>query len=335
MSKILFFGEPLLRISPTNPSHFTDQVTSQIFYGGSEVNIARNLQAFGQNTKLAIALPTNSIGDSFIQFLQAAQIDTQHVQRVGERIGIYFLENAFGCRQGEVTYDRAHSSLHDFSTENLDYDSLFADVDHFHFSGITIALSQQVRTSLRQLLEEAKKRGITISLDLNFRSKLISPLDAKHIFSEFAHYADICFGIEPLMATSEDTSFFNRELATPALIHRRMQDLMAVFGFKSIFHTVRSTDNLGRNVYQAYMASSDGDFVTSKELKTAVLQRVGSGDAFVAGALYQLKKASTPQEIVDFAVASATLKCTIEGDNMFESAYRVEQVLNQAKDIIR
>lgn len=335
MSHILFFGEPLIRISPLSLTHFSDSCSSQLYFGGSEVNIARSLQAFGCSTKLATALPANNMGDSFLQFLQQNRINTEHIQRVGNRIGIYFLENGIGCRQGEVIYDRTHSSLHEFKMENVDFEHLFQDVSHFHFSGITLALSQTIRKHLRVLLEEAKKRQIPISFDLNFRSRLISPDEAKKVFSDFASYADYCFGIEPLMIDATDTNFFDRDNATSETIRHRMQALLKTYDFKAIFHTYRANDEWGRNIYQAYLATSNGNFTVSPHLKTAVLQRVGSGDAFVAGALYQLTECAEPQTIIDFAVASATLKCTLEGDNMFESVHHVNQVLHQTKDIIR
>ncbi len=335
MSKILFFGEPLIRISPVQGNYFGNHCASNLFFGGSEVNIARNLQGFGQATRLALALPNNSIGDSFIQFLNSASIDTRPIQRVGNRIGLYFLGDAFGCRQGEVIYDRSDSSLHDFKIEATDFDQLFDDVALLHFSGITLALGDTVRQNTLQLIQEAKNRHVLISFDLNFRSRLISPRKAKSLFSEFAHYADYCFGIEPLMSDHQDTEFFDRETATLKDIENRMQTLIKTFHFRAIFHTSRRQDEWSRNVFRAYLSTAGGEMFTSPELKTAVLQRVGSGDAFVAGALYQLMQDQDFQTIVDFAAASATLKCTLEGDNMFEPTHRVTQVLHQTRDIMR
>ncbi|WP_159543527.1 sugar kinase [Streptococcus halichoeri] len=335
MTKILFFGEPLIRISPQTLNHFENAIPTQLFYGGSEVNIARALEGFGQRTKMLCALPANQLGDSFLQFLQANQIDTQHIQRTGQRIGLYFLENSFGCRQAQVIYDRHCSSLHNFQISAVSYDELFEGVTHVHFSGITLSLGQDIRDISRSLLEEAQKRGLTISLDLNFRSLLLAPEKAKRVFSDFASYADICFGIEPLMLNQQDTFFFNRQAATRQDIEKRMSALMDTFNFQAIFHTQRITDSYDRNVYQAFLLRRDEQLTLSPELKTKVLQRVGSGDAFVAGALYQLLHQANAQEIVNFAVASGTLKCTIEGDNMFESVENVHKVLHHVSDICR
>ncbi|MDU5408071.1 MAG: PfkB family carbohydrate kinase, partial [Streptococcus agalactiae] len=165
--------------------------------------------------------------------------------------------------------------------------------------------------------------------------KLISPKNAKILFSQFATFADICFGIEPLMVDSQDTTFFNRDEATIEDIKERMISLINHFDFQVIFHTKRLQDEWGRNHYQAYIANRKQEFVTSKEITTAVNQRIGSGDAFVAGALYQLLQHSDSKTVIDFAVASASLKCALEGDNMFETVTAVNKVLNQSKDIIR
>ncbi|HFH8298448.1 TPA: sugar kinase [Streptococcus agalactiae] len=335
MSKILFFGEPLIRITPKENDYFADSISTKLFYGGSEVNTARALQGFGQDTKLLSALPNNPIGNSFLQFLKAQGIDTHSIQWVGERVGLYFLEDSFACRKGEVVYDRDHSSLHDFRINQIDFDQLFEGVSLFHFSGITLSLDESIQEITLLLLKEAKKREITISLDLNFRSKLISPKNAKILFSQFATFADICFGIEPLMVDSQDTTFFNRDEATIEDIKERMISLINHFDFQVIFHTKRLQDEWGRNHYQAYIANRKQEFVTSKEITTAVNQRIGSGDAFVAGALYQLLQHSDSKTVIDFAVASASLKCALEGDNMFETVTAVNKVLNQSKDIIR
>ncbi|GAA5364351.1 sugar kinase [Streptococcus uberis] len=335
MSKILFFGEPLIRISPQNIENFSNGVQSHLFYGGSEVNIARTLSGFGQKTKLISAIPENPIGDSFLRFLQSQDIDTNCIQRTGNRMGLYFLENSFGCRQGQVIYDRKESSLHDYQIEADQIDHIFSDVDHFHFSGITLSLGKTICDTTKVLLDEAKKRGLSISFDLNFRSFLIAPEEAKTLFSEFAPYADYCFGIEPLMINDHDIEFFNRNEATNEEIKKRMNDLMDRYDFKAIFHTNRCSDHFGQNVYQAYLLNKDKQFYMSKELKTPVLQRVGSGDAFVAGALYQIFNNANYQNIVDFAVASGTYKCVVEGDNMFESVGTITSVLNQFEDIKR
>ena len=333
MTKILLFGEPLIRISPLDATSIGDHVASSTYFGGSEINIACNLQALGISTKVFTALPANEIGDRFITFLKQHQIDTSSIYRLGDRIGLYYLENGFGCRQSEVFYDRKHTSISQIRPNMLDMDSLFQGISHFHFSGITVAIGQEVRTLLLLLLEEAKRRGIIVSMDLNLRTKMISVLEAKYEFSKFARFADYCFGIDPLMIDDQNLEMFPRDRASLKEVENRMRQLKEAYGFKAIFHTLRSSDEQDKNVYQAYALGER--FEESVQLKTAVYQRVGSGDAFISGALYQLLHHSSLKTTIDFAVASATLKCTLPGDHLSTSETSIEKLLANAQDIIR
>lgn len=333
MTKILLFGEPLIRISPLDATSIGDHVASSTYFGGSEINIACNLQALGISTKVFTALPANEIGDRFLTFLKQHQIDTSSICRLGDRIGLYYLENGFGCRQSEVFYDRKHTSISQIRPNMLDMDSLFQGISHFHFSGITVAIGQEIRTILLLLLEEAKRRGIVVSMDLNLRTKMISVLEAKYEFSKFARFTDYCFGIDPLMIDDQNLEMFPRDSASLEEVENRMQLLKEAYGFKAIFHTLRSSDEQDKNVYQAY--ALEERFEESVQLKTAVYQRIGSGDAFISGALYQLLHHSSLKTTIDFAVASATLKCTLPGDHLSTSATSIENLLANAQDIIR
>lgn len=333
MTKILLFGEPLIRISPLDATSIGDHVASSTYFGGSEINIACNLQALGISTKVFTALPANEIGDRFLTFLKQHQIDTSSICRLGDRIGLYYLENGFGCRQSEVFYDRKHTSISQIRPNMLDMDSLFQGISHFHFSGITVAIGQEVRAILLLLLEEAKRRGIVVSMDLNLRTKMISVLEAKYEFSKFARFTDYCFGIDPLMIDDQNLEMFPRDSASLEEVENRMRLLKEAYGFKVIFHTLRSSDEQDKNVYQAY--ALEERFEESVQLKTAVYQRIGSGDAFISGALYQLLHHSSLKTTIDFAVASATLKCTLPGDHLSTSATSIENLLANAQDIIR
>ena len=333
MKKILFFGEPLIRFTPLNNEKINDNVLTSMHYGGSEINIARTLSGLGIATKVFTGLPANSVGRSFASFMKQNKIDTSTICFKGERVGLYYLENGYGIRASDVYYDRKNTSINDIDILNIKMDILFQDITHFHFSGITVAISPAVRTTLHVLLREAKERNITISMDLNLRTKMISIEDAKKQFSIFAKYADYCFGIEPLMINSDDTNMFNRNNATIQMIQERMQILKDVFNFKAILHTVRNVNENQVNSYQCYLLADQ--FYTSINLKTALLERVGSGDAFVAGALYKLINEAPLQEVIDFAVAAGTLKCTIKGDSMFESVDKINNLLKSKQEISR
>lgn len=333
MKKILFFGEPLIRITPSLQNRIGNDVHCTMYYGGSEVNIARTMQGFGIPTRFFGALPKDPIGDSFIEFFNTNGIEHDLICRKGNRVGLYYLENGYGIRNSEVYYDRKNTSIQEVNFLAIKMNDLFKDITHFHFSGITVAISSEVRNTLHILLKEAKQRNITISMDLNLRTKMISIEDAKIKFSNFAKYADYCFGIDPIMLDKTDTSMFDRDHATKEQIHQRMLSLQKKYGFKGIFHTLRTVDENQNNVYKCY--GLDTKLYQSITLITPILERVGSGDAFVAGALYKIINNASMQEVINFAVASGTLKCTMYGDSMRVSPVQVEKLLNQSKEIVR
>ena len=332
MTTILFFGEPLVRITPSFYNTVSNDAACKMHFGGSEINIARTMSSLGVTTKLFTGLPATPIGDRFMSFLKQSSIDTSPIQRTGERIGFYYLEEGVGIRNSQVFYDRKNTSISNMT--NLNIKDILTDVTHFHFSGITVAISTNVQNILLELLKEAKKKNIIISMDLNLRTKMISIEDAKKQFSKFAKYADICFGIDPLMVNESDTEMFNRDDATITDIKERMQKLQSVFKFTYIFHTHRYTKNQNINTYKAY-ALYQNEFTESISLETQLLERVGSGDAFVAGILYKILQEDNLQNILDFGVGSATLKCTIPGDSMKTTAEDINAILSSTKNIIR
>ena len=326
MKKILFFGECLIRITPDRFSFVGDKIKSTIYFGGSELNVARNLSGFGVKTDFFTGLPDNDIGLKFKNFMEENRIGANLVENCGSRVGIYYLEEGIGERASEVFYDRSNTSINDIEIKNLEYDKIFEDVEIFHFSGITVGISEKVRNILKELLSEAKKRNIKVSMDLNFRKKMLSILEAKKFFSEIARDVDICFGIEPIKASDDDLNMFKRNSATDSDIKDRMEVLKNKYSFKNIFHTVRIKDEYGKNIYYAYEMSDTG-FKKSRDFICENMGRIGSGDAFVSGVLYKIITGKE-EEALDFGVASGSYKCTIEGDSMFVGANKIEKIIN-------
>ncbi|MCD3443768.1 sugar kinase [Streptococcus equi subsp. zooepidemicus] len=333
MTKVLLVGEPLIRI---NPSHFQtlgNACQAQLYFGGSEVNIARTLSGFGAASSLLTALPDNQVGRSFEAFLRQSGVATEHVQWCGDRVGVYYLENGFGCRPSQVAYDRSASSFSLLGPQGLDYGKLFEAVTHFHFSGITLALGKVSQDLVEQLAIEAMKRQVCVSFDLNFRSSMISVREAKRLFSHFAQYADLIFGMEPLKCDQADQAMFDRDKADQGAVKERLAALYETYHLKAIFHTERHIDDQGVNHYLAY--AYDGQLHRSIELSTPVLQRVGSGDAFVAGCLYQLMRGQAIATALDFAAVTASLKCTVADDQLFVSANQVDRVMRGNREVRR
>ncbi|VHB32434.1 sugar kinase [Streptococcus pyogenes] len=333
MSKLLLVGEPLIRVSPNQFQPLTNACDAQLFFGGSEVNIARTLGGFGLEARLFTALPDNPVGHAFHQFLKQIGVDMTLTAWQGNRVGVYYLENGFGCRASQVYYDRCGSSFSALDKDSLDLAAIFEGISHFHFSGISLALGKKTQDLIEVLAREARKRQVCVSFDLNFRSSMIAVADAKRLFSHFAQYADIIFGMEPLLLDSDDFDMFDRNKADATMIRERLAGLYQRYQLQAIYHTERSNDAQGSNRFKAY--AYDGQFYESCEVTTPVLQRVGSGDAFVAGLLYQLLEGNEKQRNLDFAVATASLKCTVAEDQLYHSVQQVEAVLANQRDVQR
>lgn len=333
MSRLLLIGEPLFRISPSQFQSFSNACQTQLYFGGAEVNIARTLGGFGEPTKFLTALPENALGYMFENFLRNSQVDTSQIAWQGKRVGLYYLENGFGCRSSQVYYDRSGTSFSEMTVDNINLEHIFDGITHFHFSGISLVLGQNSRDVIEYLLTEARKRHICISFDLNFRSSMISVREAKEIFSHFAFYADIIFGMEPLMLNDADFGMFDRAQADISDIEQRLSGLYHRYHLQAIFHTERRIAADGNNYFKAY--AYNGKLKKSLEIGTAVLQRVGSGDAFVAGLLYKLMQGNDIEMCLDFAVATASLKCTVADDQLFVATRQVEELLKNNCDVQR
>ncbi|WP_303972785.1 sugar kinase [Streptococcus merionis] len=333
MPKVLCFGEALIRMTPKDFTPIQDHAPAGMFFGGAEINVARTLAGLGASSKVLSVLPDNPIGERFLAFLFQSQIDTSAIYRSKERLGLYFLEEGFGIRQSQVFYDRSHTGFLQFPFETIDIENLLEDVDFFFFSGITVSLGKAIQNFLETLLQALQEKNIPICFDLNYRSSLLSVREAKRVFSHFAQYADYCIGIEPLMLDEDDLQLFDRDKASLSDLETRLQGLKERYHLKAIFHTQRTLDVSNLNTYQAFGYSDQ--FVSSCQLQTPILQRVGSGDAFAAGLIFKLLENSSLQDSLNFAVAAATLKCTYEGDSLFVKKEAVTSLLNSPKDIRR
>lgn len=330
---MLTFGEILIRFTPKNFDLFANNNELEYFFGGSEINIAATLTGLGIKTKLFSAVPQNDMSTKIIRYLKGIGIDTERVIQRGEKIGYYFVERSVGPRQSSVIYDRKHSSFSQLTLEDVDTNVLLDEIQWVHFSGSTAAVNESVREILKELLIEAKKREIFVSMDLNFRSKMWSAESAKQCMTALAPYVDVCFGIEPIMLHDQDVKMFNREEAGKEEIQKRMEDLKQKFGFQYIFHTVRKNDEQNNNIYYAYGLAEH--FEESAVMKTYMVERIGSGDAFVSGIIYSLIKNYSLKEALDFGTASATLKCTVKGDHMIPNVQEIMNVMNKTNSIDR
>lgn len=333
MERFLSIGEILIRFTPNGFDAYENNNEIEYFFGGSEANIAAILSCWDIDSSILSALPDNSISKNIKRYFRGRGVDVSNIITKGDKIGCYFLERSAGVRNSNVIYDRKHSSFSELTINDIDISNILNGITWIHFSGITLAVSENSRKLVKEIVKEAKSRNIFISIDLNFRSKMCSFLEAKKYMTEIAKYADMCFGIEPIMMNEKDINMFDRENTSKEDIYIRMKELKDTFGVKYIFHTERINDKQDNNTYYAY-GLGEG-FEESVKLTTRMIERVGSGDAFVSGVIYSIMQGKNLKEALDFGVASATLKCTIKGDSMVTTEEEVTKIISEKSTIDR
>lgn len=317
MSKIITFGEIMLRLAPNGYYRFFQDDQLQATFGGGEANVAVSLANFGEDVSYVTKLPENPIGDACIRNLRSFNVNTENIIRGGERIGIYFLEKGASQRGSVCIYDRAHSSISEANIEDFDWDKIFEGAEWFHFTGITPALGSNLVDLCIEACKKAKEKGITISCDLNYRSKLWTKEQAKEAMSKLCPYVDVCianeedakdvFGIQ-----AENTDVSKGKLDKEAYKSVAKQ-LMDRFSFKKVAITLRTSISASDNDWSGMLYNGENYFF-SKEYPLHIVDRVGGGDSFGAGLIYALLHEKPMQETIEFAVAASALKHSIEGD---------------------
>lgn len=321
MNHIVTLGEIMLRLSPPAPYKMKQSETLCAFYGGAEANVAVAFRNLGNTASFLTALPANTPGEAAVAYLNREGVDTSYIARTGERLGIYFIEEGTAQRPASVTYDRTHSSFSEWTPEQLDWDAVFADMDVLHTTGITLALGEAGFYTAELVIKEAKKRGLQISFDFNYRSKLWSKAQAKAAYEKILPQVDICFG-SVLDLTST--------LQWPV---EDEQPLFASFMHKyDITWFVTSRRTTLTNVHhqlEGTVQHKNGETARSGVFEVNVVDRIGGGDAFAAGFLDQLSdhKNFSAEDAIVFAVATGVLQHTVKGDAFLLSRQEVKNFI--------
>ena len=334
MAKIVTMGEIMLRLSTQCNEKFIQADEFSVCYGGGETNVAVSLVNYGHTAEFVTKVPFNPIGDCAIAQLRKYGVCTDNIARGGERLGIYFLETGASMRASKVIYDRAHSSISSATNEDFDFNRIFSGADWFHFTGITPALSDQAADLTEAALKCAKKMGVTISCDLNFRNKLWSQQKAMKVMTNLMQYVDVCIGNEEdaektlgFKPGNTDVLSGELELAGYEDIFRQMTEK---FGFKYVVSSLRESHSASWNGWSAciYSALEDKFYKSLKYEITHIVDRVGGGDSFAAGLICGLVDGKDFKEALEFAVAASALKHTIPGDFNLVSKEDVESLVS-------
>lgn len=332
MAKVVTMGEIMLRLSSAGNSRFVQCQQFDACYGGGEANVAVSLANYGHEAYFVSKVPVHEIGQCAVNALRRYGVHTDHVARGGDRLGIYFLETGASMRPSKVIYDRANSSIAEASVEDFDFDKVFEGAKWFHWSGITPAISDKSAEVLKQACIAAKKHGVTVSVDLNFRKKLWTSEKAISIMRPLMEYVDVCIGNEEDaqlclgFKPEADVESGHTDASGYYNIFKQMAD---EFGFKYVVSTLRESFSATHNGWKALIYNGK-DFYESKRYDiNPIIDRVGGGDSFSGGLIHGLLTWPEDQgKALEFAVAASALKHTIPGDFNLVSE---EEVLSLAK----
>ncbi|MDE6541825.1 MAG: sugar kinase [Muribaculaceae bacterium] len=330
MSKIVTLGEIMLRLSPAGCKRFVQVDNFDVIWGGGEANVAVSCANYGHEAFFVSKLPAHEIGQAAVNALRRYGVDTRFVARGGNRVGIYYCETGASMRPSKVIYDRAGSSIAEAEPEDFDFDAIMEGADWFHWSGITPAISDKAADITRLACKAAKRHGVTVSVDLNFRKKLWTSEKAQSIMRPLMQYVDVCIGNEEdaelCLGFKPEADVEGGETNAEGYkgIFRAMAD---EFGFKYVVSTLRESFSATHNGWKA-MIYNGRDFYESKRYDIdPIIDRVGGGDSFSGGLIHGLLTMPSQGDALEFAVAASALKHTVNGDFNLVSVAEVEALV--------
>ena len=330
MGKVVTLGEIMLRLSTPGNTRFVQSDSFDVVYGGGEANVAVSCANYGHEAYFVTKLPKHEIGQSAVNALRKYGVKTDFISRGGDRVGIYYLETGASMRPSKVIYDRAHSAIAEADPCDFDFDAIMEGADWFHWSGITPAISDKAAELTKLACEAAKRHGVTVSVDLNFRKKLWTKEKAQSIMKPLMKYVDVCIGNEEdaelvlgFKPGDTDVTSGELELAGYKSIFEQMVDK---FNFEYCVSSLRVSHSASDNGWSACIYSRDTkEFYHSKEYSIhPIVDRVGGGDSFAGGVICGMLDGKNFKDALEYGVAASALKHTIPGDFNLVSRKEVE-----------
>ncbi|WP_420321337.1 PfkB family carbohydrate kinase [Flagellimonas sp.] len=336
MKKVVTFGEIMLRLSPPGFLRFSQTNQFDVVYGGGESNVAVSLANYGIPVDFVTRLPKNDLGECAKMEMRKRGVNTDNIIYGGDRLGIYFLETGAVSRGSKVVYDRAHSAIAEIEPGMINWEKVFDGAQWFHWTGITPAISQGAADACLEAVKTAKKMGITISTDLNYRKKLWNyGGDREKIMTELTSYCDIIlgneedaemhFGIKP---KGLDITTQGHEVKAEAFLSVCKQMMEKFPNAKKVITTLRGSISASHNTWAGVLYDGEKMYDTRQYQITHIVDRVGGGDSFMGGLIYGLLTyPDDDQNALDFAVAASCLKHTIMGDANLVTVEEVEKLM--------
>ena len=331
MGKIITFGEIMLRLMPEDGHRLLQNDRLEATFGGGEANVAVSLANYGEDAAYVTALPDNAVAQACVNSMRYFGVDTSMILRQGERMGVYYVEKGQSQRPSKVIYDRKYSAISQVKRGDFDWDKIFEGADWFHFTGITPALSEELRVICLDACQAAKKHGVTISCDLNYRKNLWSTQEAFDTMTKLVPYVDVCIANEEDADKVLGIKAKNTDVDSGVLSADGYREVAAEisrkYGCSKVAITLRSSISANDNKW-AGMLYSDGEYYFSKSYDIHIWDRVGGGDSFGGGLIYALHHGMGGQDAIEFAIAASCLKHSIQGDFNRVTASEVESLMH-------
>jgi 2-dehydro-3-deoxygluconokinase len=329
--KTVTFGEIMLRLSPPGFERLLQSPQLSATFGGGEANVAVSLAQFGCESHYVTRLPAHAIGDAAVRALRAEGVRTDFIQRGGSRVGIYFAETGASQRGSTVIYDRAASSVSELTPGSVPWADVFAGARWFHCTGITPALGSAVAALTREALEAARRGGVRVSFDLNFRKKLWSESAARDTVRPMMPLVDVVIANEEDIQSVLGLEVPETDVTAGTLnlegYRAVAEEVAKTYGVKQIAVTLRESHSASDNGWSACLFDSPGGaFHVSQRYDVRLVDRIGGGDSFAAGLIYATLRGDPPDAALRFAVAASALKQTIPGDFNRVSAREVDRL---------
>jgi 2-dehydro-3-deoxygluconokinase len=330
MSKVVGFGDYMLRLNPEGYLRFIQAENFLVNYTGAEANVCVSLAMLGMETDFVTRLPENAIAEAGISILRKFNVGTSHIARGGERLGVFYVEKGASQRPSTIVYDRKYTSISTCSFDDFDWEAIFQGATHFHLTGITPALSKSMPEVCLRACRLAKQKGLTVSCDLNYRKKLWTEAEAKECMTAITPYIDVLIANEEdaekvLGIKARSSDVLQGKLDKDGYIDVARQ-ICETYGTKIVAITLRKSISASDNEWSA-MIYSEGKPYFSRNYMIHLVDRVGGGDSFSAGLLYGLANNYDLQKTVEFAAAASCLKQSIELDFNLVSVKEVESLV--------
>lgn len=330
--RVLTFGEIMLRLRAPGHERFFQSNMLEATFGGGEANVAVSLANYGMDTEFCTVLPDNAIADACVGELRRFGVNTGKIRRGPGRMGIYYLETGANALPSKVVYDRAFSSIAMAMPGDIDWEKVLEGVDWFHITGITPAISGGAMELSLEAVQTAKRLGLTVSCDLNYRKNLWKyGKGAAEVMRQLAEFVDVAIAneedVQKALGISADVDVKSGELDRAKYKALGDKVLRAYPDMRMIAITLRESHSADWNGWAACLNDREHFYVSRKYEIRDIVDRVGGGDSFAGGLIYGLTHYENRQQALEFAAAASCLKHSIIGDFNRVSVADVEKLV--------